>query len=267
MREVRIDAETLSFQAGMGLLAAISVFFLLVPTIIVLLTSLTSSYSLKFPPDGLSLRWYEALLDARQMQQAALTSFKLAIIVTIVSMLLGTAGALAIGRSGALWAKALDGLFLSPLLLPALAFGFATLMYFSLIGVRLSLATLAAGHVVVCVPFVLRTTIASLTQLDPALLESSISLGAGAVYTLRRVSLPLIGRGVAAGGFLGFMASFDNIPGSLFLSDARTEMLPIHLWQTDLDVHAAAAAGVLIIFALVVMVVAERFAGLSKLLR
>jgi len=34
-----------------------------------------------------------------------------------------------------------------------------------------------------------------------------------------------------AGAFLPFMASFDNVPVSLFLADERTEMLPIHLWQ------------------------------------
>jgi putative spermidine/putrescine transport system permease protein len=66
------------------------------------------------------------------------------------------------------------------------------------------------------------------------------------------------------------MASFDNVPVSLFLADARTEVLPIHLWQiieTDLDVRTAAASGLLILLTLVLMIAAERFAGLSKQLR
>ena len=102
---------------------------------------------------------------------------------------------------------------------------------------------------------------------DPALLDASLSLGAGRFFTFRRVTLPLIGRGIAAGAFLAFMASFDNVPVSLFLTDARTEVLPIHLWQiidTDLDVRTAAASGVLIVATVVLMVAAERFAGLSK---
>src|SRR5438128_336352 len=131
-------------------------------------------------------------------------------------------------------------------------------------------ALAAAGLVVVCTPIVVRTTVAALAQLDPALLESSASLGATRRYTFRRVTLPLIGRGIAAGAFLAFMASFDNVPVSLFLSDARTEVLPIHLWQiieTNLDVRAAAASGVLIVFTLLVMLLAERLAGLSRQLR
>jgi putative spermidine/putrescine transport system permease protein len=266
----RLDLGTLSFRAVTGTLAATALFVLIAPTVIVLLTSVTSSASLKFPPEGFSLRWYAALGRADQLKQAAWTSLGVALAATAASVALGTAGALGIARSRARWARALDALFMSPLLLPALAFGFAALMAFSLAGIRLSWLTLAVGHTVVCAPFVLRTTIASLAQLDPALLESSLSLGAGPLYGFRRVTLPLIGRGIGAGAFLAFMASFDNVPVSLFLSDARTEVLPIHLWQiieTNLDVRAAAASGVLILLTLALMLIAERLAGLSRHLR
>jgi 5-hydroxyisourate hydrolase-like protein (transthyretin family) len=158
----------------------------------------------------------------------------------------------------------------SPLLLPALAFGFAALIYVNLLGFRPSMSFLVIGHVVVCVPFVLRTAVAALAQLDPALLDASRSLGANGWFTFRRVTLPLIGRGVGAGAFLAFMASFDNVPVSLFLADERTEVLPIHLWQqieTNLDVRTAAASGLIVVPTLLLMFVAERLAGISKQLR
>ena len=204
------------------------------------------------------------------MRGAAWNSLKVGAMATAASVVLGTLGALAIAGSRARWARALDSLFMSPLLLPGLAFGFAALMTVSLLGLELSLVTLTLGHIVVCAPFVLRTTVASLAQLDPALLESSASLGAGPVFTFRRVTLPLIGRGIGAGAFIAFMASFDNIPVSLFLSDARTEVLPIHLWQiidTHLDVRAASASALLVVMTLVLMLAAERLAGVSKHLR
>jgi putative spermidine/putrescine transport system permease protein len=118
-----------------------------------------------------------------------------------------------------------------------------------------------------CVPFVLRTTLAALTQLDHSLLDASASLGADQRMTFRRVTLPLIGRGVGAGSFLAFMASFDNVPVSLFLADERTEVLPIHLWQPNLDVRTAAVSGVIVILTLVLMLLAERFAGLTSQMR
>jgi putative spermidine/putrescine transport system permease protein len=88
--------------------------------------------------------------------------------------------------------------------------------------------------------------------------------------TFRRITLPLIAPGLGAGAFLAFMASFDNVPVSLFLADERTEVLPIHLWQqieTNLDVRTAAVSGLIVIFTLVLMLAAERFAGLTRQMR
>jgi putative spermidine/putrescine transport system permease protein len=117
---------------------------------------------------------------------------------------------------------------------------------------------------------VLRTTIASLSQLDPSLFDASYSLGGGQWMTFRRVTLPLIAPGLGAGAFLAFMASFDNVPVSLFLADERTEVLPIHLWQqidSNLDVRTAAASGLIVIFTLALMLIVERMVGLTRQMR
>src|ERR1043166_9167631 len=100
-----VDLYRLSFRLVVGALAGIPFFFLVFPAVIVLLASFTSTASLRFPPPGYSLRWYAALLDAYQMQQAALNSLKVAVAATVLSVLLGTSGALAIARSTARWAK------------------------------------------------------------------------------------------------------------------------------------------------------------------
>jgi putative spermidine/putrescine transport system permease protein len=266
----RIRWDSLSLVLIFGLLSAIALIFLIAPTLVVLITSFTASQSLKFPPDGLSLQWYAALLDADQMQHAAWNSLVIAFWTTVLAVVFGTAAALAIARSRSPWLRAADTLFMSPLLLPALAFGFAALIFINKLGFTPNIPFLVLGHVIVCVPFVLRTTLASLSQLDPALLEASESLGAGRLMTFRRVTLPLISSGVAAGAFLAFMASFDNVPVSLFLADERTEVLPIHLWQqieTNLDVRTAAASGLIVMATLVLMTLAERFAGLTRQMR
>jgi len=60
------------------------------------------------------------------------------------------------------------------------------------------------------------------------------------------------------------------VPVSLFLRDARTDMLPIRMWQdleNKLDVTIAAVSGVMIAFTVVLMLVMERAAGLSRRLR
>jgi putative spermidine/putrescine transport system permease protein len=269
-RNLTVDWQSLSLRTTFAAMTAVAIVFLVAPSLIVILTSLTASQSLKFPPQGLSLRWYVALLKADQMQHAAWTSLVVAFWATLLCGVLGTAAALAIARSARGWARFFDLLFMSPLLLPALAFGFAALVFIYQLGLRPSIPFLILGHVIVCVPFVLRTTLAVLTQLDHSLLDASASLGADKWMTFRRVTLPLIGRGVGAGSFLAFMASFDNVPVSLFLADERTEVFPIHLWQqieTNLDVRTAAASGVIVILTLVLMLLAERFAGLTRQMR
>ncbi len=264
------DLSAVSLAAVFGVATTLAAIVLIAPSIVILITSFTDSASLKFPPSGYSLRWYRALADADQMQTAALNSLIVALWTTVISIVLGTGAAVAVSRGKGWVSKLLDGLFMSPLLLPALAFGFAALIFIYRIGLRPNLALLVLGHVIVCVPFVIRTTLASLAQLDPALADASLSLGATHSETFRRITLPLIGRGIGAGGFLAFMASFDNVPVSLFLADERTEVLPIHLWQqieTNLDVRTAAASGVIIVATLILMTLAERFAGLTSQMR
>jgi len=266
----RVQWDVISVNAVFGLLSTVTLVFLVAPTLVVLITSFTASESLRFPPVGLSLRWYAALLDADQMQRAAWNSLVVAFWTTVIAVAFGTAASLAIARSRAPLLRAADLLFMSPLLLPALAFGFAALIFINKLGFTPSIPFLVLGHVIVCVPFVLRTTLAALSQLDPALREASESLGAGRAMTFRRVTLPLISSGVGAGAFLAFMASFDNVPVSLFLADERTEMLPIHLWQqieTNLDVRTAAVSGLIVIGTLILMVLAEKFAGLTQQMR
>jgi putative spermidine/putrescine transport system permease protein len=266
----RSGIAAISFRSTAGGLAGVALFLLAAPTLIVVIVSFTSGLSLRFPPPGLSLRWYQSLADSWQLQFAARNSLMVGVLATSVSVLLGVPAALAIGRGQGKMARALDQLFLSPLILPGLAFGLASLIFFTSIGLTVSVSTLVIGHTIVSVPYVVRNTIAALAQLDPAQIDSSLSLGASRLMTFRRVTLPSIRSGILSGAFVCFMASFDNIPVSLFLRDAATDMLPVRMWQDlegRLDVTIAAASSALIILTIALAVVMERLVGLSRRLQ
>ena len=268
---MRSRLERWSFNGVFGALALVAALLLIAPTVVVLITSFTSAFSLRFPPPGYSARWYLALWnDSPEIIAAALTSLEVAAMATSASILLGVAAALALARRTEAWARFLDSLFMSPLMLPTLALGLALLVLFNLAGTGLSTATLVIGHIAITTPYVLRTTIASLTQMDPQLLESARSLGARPLFIFRTVTLPMIAPGIAAGAFIAFMSSFDNVAISLFLSDARSEVLPIRLWhiiEANLDVRAAAASGVLIALTILLGIVMEKVAGISRHMR
>lgn len=256
-----------SFRWIMGVLAVLGLLLLILPTVVVLITSFTSGYSLKFPPPGLSLRWYQALIfDSPEILDALWVSVKLAALATAIATVLAVAAAVVLARRRSLTARLLDSFFMAPLTVPSLALGLGILVLFNLESAGLSFYSLLAGHIALCAPYVLYTTSASYAQLDPALLDSSLCLGASPWRTFRRIVLPALRPGIASGAFIAFMNSFDNVALSLFLSDARTEVLPIRLWhiiEDSLDVRAAAASGILIAVTLLSMLIMERFARLS----
>lgn len=256
-----------TYSGTVGLLAGFTMLLLLAPTAVVLVISFTGGITLKFPPPSWSVRWYAELLDSDEIIRPAITSLQVAVMATIGSGVLGTAAALGIARSRAKLARMLDALFMSPMVLPAMAFGLSLLLVFNMLAIRLSMATLVLGHVIICVPYVIRMVGASLQQLNPVLITCSLSLGASRWYTFRRITLPLIRRGIVAGGFVAFLSSFDNVPVSLFLADARTEVLPIKLWailEGSLDVRVAAVSGVVVIVTLAGLILAECLGGLGR---
>ena len=151
-----------------------------------------------------------------------------------------------------------------PLILPGIAFGLAALMFASWLGFTPSLPLLAVAHGIVITPYVLRSAIAAATGLEPAWLDASAVLGASRWMTFRRVVFPALRSGGLAGAFV---ASLDNVPVSLFLGSARTDMLPIRMWgmmENSLDVRVAAISGLLIALSFIVLLLMDRVSGITR---
>ena len=253
------DWAGISFRAVVVMLGSIGVLIMVAPVIVGLLMSLTAGNTLQFPPEGLSFRWYEALFDAdksRRIQTAAMTSLEIAISATLLTILVAVPAALGLAGSKGRRFMALEPMLMLPLVLPTLVYGIAALMFFSYAGVPTSKWLVIVGHTVIFMPLALRATVAIVSQLDPSLGESSRVLGASRSQTFRRITLPLILPGVLGGALLVFMNSLDNVSVSLFLADARTNVLPIRMWrmiEEALDVRVAAISGVVIAGTLVLV--------------
>ncbi len=100
--------EAMSFEVVMTVIALIAIVVIIAPSLVVLIVSFTSGFSLRFPPPGYSTRWYAELWNAWQLHFAARNSLVVAMWSTGLSIVLGVAAALAIARSQTLSARVLE---------------------------------------------------------------------------------------------------------------------------------------------------------------
>jgi putative spermidine/putrescine transport system permease protein len=241
--------------------------FMLAPLAVVIASSFSASEFLVFPPRGFSWRWYQEILASSVWLRALWVSLALACVVTVISTALGAAAAIALSRPGAPFAAAATGLFLSPLMLPTILLGIGLLMMASRYANGPSFAVMALGHVVVTLPYVVRTVAAVMARVDPALEEAARVMGAPAWRRYWHVVLPQARPGIAAGAFFAFNVSFDEAVVALFLRAPGVETLPLLIYsklEFSPDPSVAAAATLMIAMTVAVMVGLDRILGLDK---
>ena len=210
--------------------AAILVFaFIYLPLLVVVIYSFNPDSVNSFPMRGFSLRWYRVMLENASLMKALRVSIGIALGGTVVGVLLGVPGALALARHEFPGKKALERVVLLPLTLPGIVTGVAMLSVFPLLGVPISLGAVLIGHGTFLIAITLTQVYARLKRLDPSLEEASADLGATRLTTFFRVILPSIRTAMVGSALLSFTLSLDEIPVTFFLI-AGDNTLPIEIW-------------------------------------
>ncbi len=252
---------------GLPVYAALALAFLQLPVIIVALASLTTRSYLSVPPVGLTLEWYWRVLGDQSYIDAILYSLGLAVVTTTISLVFGTAAAYALVRRKVPGSEAISAALMAPLVFPAVVIAVALLQYYTLVGVRGTFGALAVAHVLITLPYVVRSVLASIAGADPALEEAARTLGADAWTAFMKTTLPLIRPGLVAGAIFSFIVSFDNVPVSIFLVSVRQTTLPIKIFtavEHGIDPGIAAISTLLIITTGLVLFLAERWVGFHR---
>lgn len=256
-------------QLALDAVVTLLYLFLLAPIVIVVIAAFNSGEYLRFPPEGFSLRWFRALATSDTFIDAFLFSLQLAVIVTILSTVIGTAAALYIVRHAGWTRTPLQLLMISPLPVPAILTGIALLIFFYTTDIiRSSFTHLVIGHTLVCLPYVFLTVSTVLVGFDRTLEEAARSLGAGPITTFFRITLPILKSGILSGAVFAFIISFDEFPISLLLSGVGNTPLPVQLFdylRFSFDPTAAAVSTVTIVMTVIVVLVTERLVGLESL--
>lgn len=258
------------FQALCWAVALATVVFMLLPLVITVLVSFSASPVYTLPPPEWSFRWYEALARRSGLLDALLLSLNLALISTVVSLVLGTATAIGVARSQFRGRAAIATFAVSPLMMPGLVLGVAMLQFFREIGLRDAYWSLLLAHVVITLPFVMRTLLAAMGSFDFSMIDAARTLGLSYPRAVLKVLIPNLAPAYLTGGLFAFLASMDNYPISIFLTDAWNRTLPIRMLQymeESPDPSIAAISSGLIILAVIALAVAGRTVGLNRMVQ
>lgn len=258
---------------GQGLMVIamlITLVFLVAPIIVAIMMSFDGrEYLGRFPPPSYSIQWYANFFSDTYYLAGLRTSLVIAVITTVVSTAAGVSAAIVIDRYDFPGKQALETMFLSPLVVPAVVIGFALLLFFALIGVFQGFPRLLAGHIIITLPYTVRTTLAGLVGIRKSLTEAAMVLGANERQAFWDVTFPLARTGIVAGAVFAFAFSMDDVAVSLFLTSPDTYTLPVamvSMMRTNFDLTIAAAAVVLMIFTVGLIFLLEWFIGLERLI-
>ncbi|TCR80848.1 mannopine transport system permease protein [Rhizobium sp. BK376] len=222
------------FRLAAGLAVGAVLFFLLLPTLLVIPMSLSSTDYIRLPPAGLTLRWYAAYIADPDWRAATLFSLEIASATTIAATLIGTLASLAVVRGTLPGRGTLQALAMAPMIVPHIVFGVALYLVFAPIGLTGNFAGFVVAHSVLSIPYVVITVTAALERFDPSLELAALSCGATRTRALFAVVVPNIMPSLAAAAIFAFLASFDEATVAFFISDAGGKTISRKVFE-DID--------------------------------
>jgi putative spermidine/putrescine transport system permease protein len=239
-----------------GAVCVLLAIYMVVPLAIVVIISFSSAAFLQFPPPGLSLQWYQRVMNNPVWLNSLATSVKIMMPAALLATVLGTAAAVGLSRGRFPGAGLVAALLMAPMIVPVIITAAAMLGFAQAFGLYGTLEGLILAHTLVIIPYVMATTMAALDMVDRSLEDAALTLGATPWMTFRRVTFPLILPGVLSGLLFAMVISFDELIVSLFLSTPELRPVTVEMWSDirgDVDPTISAIATVLFGFSLLIL--------------
>ncbi len=218
---------SLLLRTGVGVTLA----FIYLPLLVIAIYAFSSAHILEWPPPGFTVHWFDKAFNEPGPRDALLNSIKVGLGATAVAILLGTLASLAVARHRFFGRETISFLVILPIALPGVVTGVALNDTFTqVLGVSLSLVTVAVAHATFCIVVVYNNVVARLRRTSGAIEEASADLGAGPLQTFWYVTIPSMRTALAAGALLAFALSFDEIIVTYFTIGGQ-QTLPIWIFN------------------------------------
>jgi ABC-type spermidine/putrescine transport system permease subunit II len=253
-------------RIALSTIAGSALTFLLLPVAIVIPMSFSSAASLRFPPPGLSLRWYHEFFSDAAWREAAANSVLVAGVSSVLAVALGTLAAYRLVRGRFRGRPVLEAHFMAPLVVPSVIAAVALYIAFAKVGLLGSYQGLVLGHTVHSVPYVVLLMSVAIASFDERIEQVARTLGASEGTVFVKILLPNLSPSILASWVLAFIASFDEVILTLFLFGNRYT-IPKQMFvrlELQIDPTITAVATMLIVFSAVTLAALAALAGPVK---
>ena len=244
--------------------------FLFLPLIVVVPVSFTPGTVLKFPPEGLSWRWYQDFWEDDRWRAAGWLSIRLAFSTAIVATFIGMLAAVGLTRFITKGKSVLRAIVLAPLIVPLIIPSVG--VYYVMVKIELTSTFwgILIGHTVLALPYSIIIIESALRNYDVALEEAAMSLGASRTLAFRKITIPIILPAILASAVFGFITSWDEILLVIFLGGPNAQTLPLRMFEflsTQVRPTIAAISSVLIVTLLGVVAIYQLWQWQTRRLR
>jgi ABC-type spermidine/putrescine transport system permease subunit II len=214
----------------LGAWAMLVFVFLFAPIVLLVLFAFNANKYGTFPFTGWTFSWFGQVFHDYQIRDALTTTLKVAVQVTVISTVVGTAAAFPLVRSTLPFRSGVRIGLTLPIMIPGLLIGVSLLIFLTdVFHMQLSSTTAVIGQAVYCTPFVLLLVASRLQGFDRSLERAASDLGANTYARMRYVVLPLIAPAIFAGALFAFTLSLDEFIITLFLIGGGNT-LPIYIY-------------------------------------
>lgn len=210
---------------------------------------------------GFSTRWYGELLRDRQILDGIWLSLRVAVLAATAATVLGTLAGLTLARFGAFRGRSVFGAMIAaPLVMPEVITGLSLLLLFVAMGQWLGwpaqrgTLTIWIAHVTFCTAYATVVIAARLGELDTAIEEAAMDLGATPARVFFAITLPVIAPALISAWLLAFTLSLDDLVITSFVTGPGASTLPIVVFSSvrlgvSPKINALATLMILAVFA------------------
>ena len=186
---------------------------------------------------GFSLRWYQHMLESRDMMSALYTTFTVAILATLISTVVGTIAAIGLSSSKKIVRDVVEQVNNFPIMNPDIVTAIGFMLLFITFKVERGYVTMLLAHIAFCIPYVMLSVMPKVRSLDPNLADAAMDLGATPWVALTKVIVPQITPGIFSGALIAFTMSVDDFIISYFVTGGGVKNLSIMVYTMSKRVN------------------------------